>query len=210
MTSADLVVGVHADAVHGRRVKLHNVGLVVGGRDLTGGVFELPRVYERKQNNTAALQHDTSVQYVSEHCVFGMQKQEFTRRMIWTHRKPRQTQEYCKNKPQRYRNPFMSHSHLFTIGGFPLHISLTRECIFNAGSQCNSSKLEMETKQRRTRFILVLDVVAGYDAVAVEPLRPSQVHAPIFDLSNLQLRGIRGFCEQNENDFKWGSRRVQK
>lgn len=55
----------------------------------------------------------------------------------------------------------------------------------------------METKQRRTRFILVLNVVAGYDAVAVETLRPPQVHAAIFDLSNLQLRGIRGFCEQN-------------
>lgn len=55
----------------------------------------------------------------------------------------------------------------------------------------------MKTKQWRTRFILVLDVVAGDDAVAVEPLRPPQVHAAIFDLSNLQLRRIRGFCEQN-------------
>lgn len=71
MAPANLVVGIHADAVHGRRVELNNVGLVVGGRDLAGGVFELPRVYKR---NDKTLLYDTSVQAVPEHCIFWRPK----------------------------------------------------------------------------------------------------------------------------------------
>lgn len=47
LTASNLVVGIHANAVHGCRVELHYVGLVVGGRDLTGGMFQLPRVYDK-------------------------------------------------------------------------------------------------------------------------------------------------------------------
>lgn len=43
-----------------------------------------------------------------------------------------------------------------------------------------------------TRLVLVLDVEAGDDAVPVEPLSPSQVHAPGFHLADLQLRRVRG------------------
>ncbi len=47
LTASNLVVGVHPNAVNGRRVELYYVGLVVGGRDLTGSMFELPRVCDK-------------------------------------------------------------------------------------------------------------------------------------------------------------------
>lgn len=165
-------------------MKLNDVGLVVGGRDLAGGVFELPRIYERNditmtpqsrpfQNTTCPACKKDRLHLKRFGCTGNQDNTEVL-------------QKQATAVQKSIHVPFIS-----------LHISLTRKYIFNARSQCNSSELEMETKQRRTRFILVLDVVAGYDAVAVEPLRPPQVHAAIFDLSNLQLRGIRGFCEQN-------------
>lgn len=44
LAPTNLVVGVHADAVDGGRMQLHDVGLVVCGRDLAGGVFQVPGV----------------------------------------------------------------------------------------------------------------------------------------------------------------------
>lgn len=38
------VVGEHADAVDRRRVEVNDVGLVVGGGDVAGCVFQLPRI----------------------------------------------------------------------------------------------------------------------------------------------------------------------
>ena len=38
------VVGVHADAVDGGRVKVYDVGLIVGGRNISSGVLKLPGV----------------------------------------------------------------------------------------------------------------------------------------------------------------------
>lgn len=43
-TAAYFVVGVHADAVHAGRVQLHDVGLVVGGRDVPGRVHVVPSI----------------------------------------------------------------------------------------------------------------------------------------------------------------------
>lgn len=43
-----------------------------------------------------------------------------------------------------------------------------------------------------TRFVLVLDVEPGDDAVAVKPLRPSQIHTSGFHLADLQLWRVRG------------------
>lgn len=68
LTASNLVVGVHANAVHRCRVELHYVGLVVGGWDLTGGMFQLPRVYD-KDKITDTLLHHTSIQTVLEHYV---------------------------------------------------------------------------------------------------------------------------------------------
>lgn len=42
--TAYLVVGIHADAVHTSRVQLDNVGLVVGGWDVSGCVHMIPGV----------------------------------------------------------------------------------------------------------------------------------------------------------------------
>lgn len=41
---ANRIVGVHANAVDGGRVKVHYVGLIVGGGDVSSGVFQLPGV----------------------------------------------------------------------------------------------------------------------------------------------------------------------
>lgn len=38
------IVGVHADAVDGGGVKVHDVGLVVGGGDVSRGVLQLPGI----------------------------------------------------------------------------------------------------------------------------------------------------------------------
>lgn len=42
--AANLIVGVHADAVDTCWVQLHDVGLVVGGRDVPGCVHVIPGV----------------------------------------------------------------------------------------------------------------------------------------------------------------------
>lgn len=44
LTAANLVEGVHADAVHGCRVQVHNVGLVDGGGDVACGLLEVPGI----------------------------------------------------------------------------------------------------------------------------------------------------------------------
>lgn len=46
----------------------------------------------------------------------------------------------------------------------------------------------------RTRLVLIFDVVAGDDAVAIEPLDPAQVHTAVLHLSHLQLRRVRRLC----------------
>lgn len=38
------VVGVHADAVDGGRVKVHYVGLIVSGGDVSSGMLQLPGI----------------------------------------------------------------------------------------------------------------------------------------------------------------------
>ena len=42
--TANLIVGVHADAINTGWVQLYNVGLVVGGRDVPGCVHVIPGV----------------------------------------------------------------------------------------------------------------------------------------------------------------------
>ncbi len=44
LTLAYGVVGVHADAVDRRGVKVHNVGLIVGGGDVSSGMLQLPGI----------------------------------------------------------------------------------------------------------------------------------------------------------------------
>ena len=44
LTLAYGVVGVHADAIDGGRVKVHDVGLIVGGGNIPSCMFELPRI----------------------------------------------------------------------------------------------------------------------------------------------------------------------
>lgn len=39
------VVGIHADAVDGGRVKIHNVGLIVSGGNVSGGMLQLPSIW---------------------------------------------------------------------------------------------------------------------------------------------------------------------
>lgn len=208
LTASNLVVGIHANAVHGCRVELHYVGLVVCGRDLTGGMFQLPRVYD-KDKITRLHYYITPPSRLFWNIMFvSMQRGLFTGQIIWIWKtsdalKTRTIADVQKqNKaihPSRNATEICSHPiHLLAVWAYSLHILLTYKYIFNARSQCNSSKLEMETKQCRTGFVLVLDVVAGDDAVAVKPLRPPQVHTAIFDLSNLQLWGVRGFCQQSK------------
>ena len=48
----DLVVGVHADAVDAGGVQLHDVGLVVGGGDVPGGVHVVPGVWTHTHTHT--------------------------------------------------------------------------------------------------------------------------------------------------------------
>lgn len=36
------IVGVHADAIDRGRVKVHYVGLIVGGGNITSGMFQFP------------------------------------------------------------------------------------------------------------------------------------------------------------------------
>lgn len=43
-----------------------------------------------------------------------------------------------------------------------------------------------------TCLVLVLNVVGGDGAVSIESLRPAKIHTPIFHLSHLQLRRVRG------------------
>lgn len=56
------VVGVHADAVDGGRVEVHNVGLVVGGGDVSRRVLQLPRVCQSRthKDRTDKLQRGLS------------------------------------------------------------------------------------------------------------------------------------------------------
>lgn len=42
------IVGVHADAVDGGRVKVHYVGLVVGGGDVSSGMLQLPGIWQKQ------------------------------------------------------------------------------------------------------------------------------------------------------------------
>lgn len=44
LTATDLVEGVHADAVYGSWVQVHDVGLIDGGGDVTCGLLEVPGV----------------------------------------------------------------------------------------------------------------------------------------------------------------------
>lgn len=44
LTTANLVEGVHADAVHGCWVQVHDVGLVDGGGDVACGLLEVPGI----------------------------------------------------------------------------------------------------------------------------------------------------------------------
>lgn len=44
-TAANLVEGVHADAVHGCWVQVHDVGLVDGGGDVACGLLEVPGIW---------------------------------------------------------------------------------------------------------------------------------------------------------------------
>lgn len=87
LTASNLVVGVHANAVHGRRVELHYVGLVVGGRDLTGGMFQLPRVYD-KDKITRIHYYITPPSRLCWNIMFvSMQKGMFTGQVIWLYKK---------------------------------------------------------------------------------------------------------------------------
>lgn len=43
-TAANLIEGVHADAVHGCWMQVHNVGLVDGGRDVACRLLEVPGI----------------------------------------------------------------------------------------------------------------------------------------------------------------------
>lgn len=45
-----------------------------------------------------------------------------------------------------------------------------------------------------TRLVLVLYVIAGDDAVSIEPLDPAQIHAPVLHLPHFQFRWIWWFC----------------
>lgn len=49
-----------------------------------------------------------------------------------------------------------------------------------------------------TWLVLVLNVITGNDAVAIKPLDPAQVHAPVLHLSDFQLRRIWWFCSSEE------------
>lgn len=57
------VVGVHADAVDRGRVKVHNVGLVVGGGDVPCRVLQLPGVCQSRTHNdrTDKIQRGSSL-----------------------------------------------------------------------------------------------------------------------------------------------------
>lgn len=44
LTAPNLVEGVHADAVHRRRVQVHDVGLVDRGGDVACGLLEVPGI----------------------------------------------------------------------------------------------------------------------------------------------------------------------
>lgn len=92
--AADLVVGIHADAINTRRMQLHDVGLVVGGRDVPGGVHVVPGVCGK-------------------------------------------------------------------------NVELVRSCI---RTWCHRRDLPLETP---TRLVLILNVVAGDDAVPIKPLDPA-------------------------------------
>lgn len=50
LTLAYSIVGVHADAVNGGRVKVHDVGLIVCGRDVTSGMLQLPGIWQNRAN----------------------------------------------------------------------------------------------------------------------------------------------------------------
>lgn len=47
LAAADLVEGIHADAVHGCRVQVYNVGLVDGGGDVACGLLEVPGIWRQ-------------------------------------------------------------------------------------------------------------------------------------------------------------------
>lgn len=62
--------------------------------------------------------------------------------------------------------------------------------ILNVGLKKNNGHVW----RMHTWLVLVLNIVAGDDAVSIEPLDPAQVHAPVFHLSHFQFRGIWRFC----------------
>lgn len=45
LAAANLVEGIHADAVHGCRVQVHDVGLVDGRGDVACGLLEVPGIW---------------------------------------------------------------------------------------------------------------------------------------------------------------------
>lgn len=47
LAAANLVEGVHADAVHGGWVQVHNVGLVDGRGDVACGLLEVPGIWRK-------------------------------------------------------------------------------------------------------------------------------------------------------------------
>lgn len=116
--STYLVVGVHADAVNTSWVQLYDVGLVVGGRDVSGCVHVIPGICR-----TYLRSFRTCISYTIRH---------------------------------------------------RLHIY----CIY----------------VKPTWLVLILYVIAGDDAVSIEPLDPAKVHAPVLHLPHFQFRGIWWFC----------------
>lgn len=63
-------------------------------------------------------------------------------------------------------------------------------------------ELKLKFISMLTWFVLVLNVITGNDAVAIKPLDPAQVHAPVLYLSDLQLRRIWWFCSTEEQKKK--------
>lgn len=62
-------------------------------------------------------------------------------------------------------------------------------------SNCHVSRMH-------TWLVLVLNVIAGDDAVSIKPLDPAQVHASVFHLSHFQFRGIWRFCAMDGEDTR--------
>lgn len=53
--AANLVEGVHADAVHRCRVQVHDVGLVDGGGDVACGLLKIPGIWKGDSHFKARL-----------------------------------------------------------------------------------------------------------------------------------------------------------